>query len=153
MAAHSLSQLVKAGTPTFFSAPHNTWSTIDLVFVTKDLADRLVKCVVLPGHGSDHCIISASFDVAVVHRDPPLHRNFRSVDWDEWQPLLDAYFAANPLPPLPLSTPEAIDTYTEALTRGITITLEAFVPLSRLSSFTNRWWCRAISDLRSESNR
>ncbi|KAJ7508070.1 hypothetical protein B0H11DRAFT_2218070 [Mycena galericulata] len=142
MAAHSLTQLVKVGTPTFFSAPHNTWSTIDLVLVSKGfLADSLIKCATAPGHGSDHCAVFAIFDVTVRHCDPPLRRNFRGADWKEFAAPLDAYFASHPLPPLPLTTREAVDAYADALTHGVVTVLEAFVPLSRPSSFTHRWWC------------
>lgn len=92
MADHDLAQLVKTATPTFFSVPHNTWSTIDLVFASKDhLADSLVKCVTAPGHGSDHTTIVVIFDLEVTHCDPPLRRNFRVVDWEEFRPLLDTH--------------------------------------------------------------
>jgi hypothetical protein len=81
MAEHSLAQLVKARTPTFYSVPHNTWSTIDLVLASKGwLADSLIKCNAAPGHGSDHAAILVSFDVVVTHCDAPPWRNFRGAD-------------------------------------------------------------------------
>ncbi|KAJ6461884.1 hypothetical protein C8R47DRAFT_914971, partial [Mycena vitilis] len=97
---------------------------------------------------SDHVAIIVSFDLQVAHRAPPLRRNFRAADWDEFQPLLDAHLAANPLPALPLSSPAEVDAYTDALTLGITTVLEEHVPLSRPSPYTNRWWCAALSILR-----
>jgi hypothetical protein len=73
MATHSLMQLIKTRTPMFFSAPHNTWSTIDLVLVSKGyLADHLIKCFTALGHGSDHTAILTSFDLKVTHCEPPL---------------------------------------------------------------------------------
>ncbi|KAJ6504520.1 hypothetical protein DFH09DRAFT_1101831 [Mycena vulgaris] len=111
MNTHNLAQLVKAGMPTFFSAPHNTWSTLDLVFASKGaLADGLVKCWASPGHGSDHQAIHVVFDVAVVHRDTPLCRNFRAAEWKDLPTCLEKHIAVNPLPALPLSSPAAIDT-------------------------------------------
>ncbi|KAJ7136820.1 hypothetical protein C8R44DRAFT_576675, partial [Mycena epipterygia] len=84
MKKHELQQLVKAGTPTFYSAPHNTWSTLDLVFASKGvLADSLVKCWATPGDGSDHNAVRVIFNVAVVHHDAPLRHNFRATDWKD----------------------------------------------------------------------
>ncbi|KAJ6532303.1 hypothetical protein DFH09DRAFT_933212, partial [Mycena vulgaris] len=117
------------------------------------MADSLIKCWTAPGHGSDHVAILTSFDLAVTHHTPPPRRNFRGADWKEYPTLLDKHLVAHPLPPLPLRSREDIDAYTDALTRAIVTTLETHVPLARLSPFTNRWWCKLLSILRSAYNR
>ncbi|KAF7372602.1 hypothetical protein MVEN_00123100 [Mycena venus] len=71
MRTNGLRQCIKAGTPTYYSPVHHTTSTIDLVFITEDtLGHLLEKCVVLPGHGSDHSLISCSFAIPLTHRTP-----------------------------------------------------------------------------------
>ncbi|KAJ6572480.1 hypothetical protein DFH09DRAFT_886343, partial [Mycena vulgaris] len=101
----------------------------------------------------DHVAILTSFDLVVTHHTPPPHRNFRGADWKEYPALLDKHLTAHPLPLLPLRTCDNIDAYTDALTRSIVSTLEMHVPLSRPSSFTNRWWCKLLSVLRNAYNR
>jgi hypothetical protein len=54
------------------------------------MVDSLIRCSTAPGHGSDHFTILTSFDLEIVHRDPPLRRNFCGADWKEFQPLLNA---------------------------------------------------------------
>ncbi|KAJ7791466.1 hypothetical protein B0H14DRAFT_2253129, partial [Mycena olivaceomarginata] len=82
-----------------------------------------------------------------------LRRNFRGTDWSEWEEALESRLAVNPLPPLPLSSHADIDAYTDSLTSSIVAALEAHVPLSRPSPFTNRWWCKKLSELRAVYNR
>ncbi|KAJ7149187.1 hypothetical protein C8R43DRAFT_829693, partial [Mycena crocata] len=117
------------------------------------LTDALIKCVTMPGHGSDHVAIHTSFDVAVVHREAPPRRNLRGADWKGWENVLKVHLAASPLPPLPLNSPTEIDAYTDALTHVVVGALDVHVPLSRPSPFTNRWWSRALSELRTTYNR
>jgi hypothetical protein len=71
MTTHSLTQCVKAGTPTFFSPVHHTTSTIDLVLISDtSLGQFLEKCEALPGHGSDHALISCIFAILLEHCAP-----------------------------------------------------------------------------------
>ncbi|KAJ6595264.1 hypothetical protein DFH09DRAFT_824006, partial [Mycena vulgaris] len=89
MADHKLVQLVKAGTPTFYSAPHQTYSTIDLAFVSSGyLENSPIKCSTAPGHGSDHVCILTSFDLTVTHATPPPRRNWKAANWKDFQGLL-----------------------------------------------------------------
>ncbi|KAJ7900609.1 hypothetical protein B0H14DRAFT_2671261 [Mycena olivaceomarginata] len=114
------------------------------VFASKGgLADRLIKCATLPSHGSDHTAIYATFDVAVAHREVPLRRNFRDVDWKEFPVQLEMHLAAHPLPQLPLSTRGDVDEYAESLTRVFVEALEEHVPLSRPSPQTTPQDCDA----------
>ncbi|KAJ6462871.1 hypothetical protein C8R45DRAFT_841494, partial [Mycena sanguinolenta] len=149
MATHGLEQCVKAGTPTYFSPVHHTTSTIDLVFVSEaTLGPLLVKCEALPGHGSDHALISCVFAIPLEHCTPRQRRNFRGTDWDGFPDLLDAHLLSSPLPPLPLRSPEDIDNYVDALTEGITSVLDRHVPLARTSPYSRRWWNDGLSTLR-----
>ncbi|KAJ7156466.1 hypothetical protein C8R43DRAFT_1183835, partial [Mycena crocata] len=143
MTKYGLKQLVKKGMPMFFSVPHNTWSTIDLVFASNGwLADNLVKCWTSHGHGSDHKAIRVRLSASVVHRDAPLRRNLRGADWKEFPARLETHMAANPLPPLPLTTPASIDAYTEAFTHNMVSAITDFIPLSHACPFTHRWWSK-----------
>ncbi|KAJ7321646.1 hypothetical protein DFH08DRAFT_818508 [Mycena albidolilacea] len=135
------------------------WLTINLVFASKEgLAAKLIKCATLPGHGWDPTAVFAKFNVAFNYHEIPLCRNFHEADWDEFPAWLEAHLAANlaanPLPQLPLSTGEEIDTYTEALTC-------AFIPRTKPTAVEDAnhkecvpqhnpkraHWCQYISDL------
>lgn len=43
-AEHSLHQCLRPGTPTFYLAPHNTWTTLDLAFILDDISDCVTFC-------------------------------------------------------------------------------------------------------------
>ncbi|KAF7372169.1 hypothetical protein MVEN_00076000 [Mycena venus] len=153
MRVNGLRQCVKAGTPTFYSPVHHTTSTIDLVFISDATLGKLLeKCVVLPGHGSDHSSISCSFAIPLEHHSPPPRRNFRGADWDAFPELLESYLSRHPLPLLPLLSPTDIDAYVDALTAAVTTVLEAHVPLTRMSPYTRRWWNASLTALRRAYN-
>ncbi|KAJ7450542.1 hypothetical protein FB451DRAFT_965976, partial [Mycena latifolia] len=95
-----------------------------------------------------HLAITTVFDIAIVHCDQPPRRNFRAADWKEFSPVLSAHLVANPLPPLPLTSPAQIDAYTDAFTAVMTSAIAEHVPLSRPSPYSCRWWCAALKILR-----
>ncbi|KAF7366527.1 putative RNA-directed DNA polymerase from transposon X-element [Mycena sanguinolenta] len=153
MTTYGLRQCVKAGTPTYFSPVHHTTSTIDLVFITEtSLGPLLEKCEALPGHGSDHALISCVFAIPLEHCAPRQRRNFRGTDWDEFPDLLDAQLHSEPLPQLPLCSPVDIDNYVDALTERMTGVLDRLVPLARASPYSRRWWNDGLSTLRRAYN-
>jgi hypothetical protein len=153
MTTHGLTQCVKTGTPTYYSPVHHTTSTIDLVFVSESsLGSLLEKCEALHGHGSDHALISCVFAIPLEHCAPRQRRNFRGADWKEYSGLLESHINDNPLPPLPLTSPEDIDTYVDALTSRLVTVLEAHVPLTRPCPYARRWWNGELSALRRAYN-
>ncbi|KAJ7163852.1 hypothetical protein C8R43DRAFT_829974, partial [Mycena crocata] len=91
---------------------------------------------------SDHKAVRVRINVTVSHRAAPLRRNFRAADWKEFPACLERHMLQNPLPPLPLSSPAAIDAYTEAFTQNMVSAITDHVPLTRACPFTHRWWSK-----------
>jgi hypothetical protein len=110
------------------------------------------SCEALPGHGSDHALISCTFAIPLEHHAPRQRHNFRGADWEEFPDLLNAEIARKPLPPLPLHTPEDIDEYVDTLTERITTVLDNHVLLARPSPYSRRWWNAGLSVLRRAYN-
>ncbi|KAJ6587823.1 hypothetical protein B0H10DRAFT_1728259, partial [Mycena sp. CBHHK59/15] len=81
-------------------------------------------------------------------------RNFRAAEWKDFPACLEKHVAARPLPALPLSSPAAIDAYTDSFTQSMVSAIEELVPLSRASPYTHRWWTKTVlSPLRTSYSR
>ena len=65
LADFDLTLALPPGTPTCLSDAHQTWSTIDLVFASGNIADLIVECTTDHGHGSDHQAINTTLNLDV----------------------------------------------------------------------------------------
>ena len=94
------------GTPTFLSDAHHTWSTIDLVFASTDLANRLVHCKTGPSHGSDHLSTLTSLHLPHPSSQTPVRHLWKETEWDIFTSCFDTDLHAK----FPLSSLHSIQT-------------------------------------------
>ncbi|KIJ35095.1 hypothetical protein M422DRAFT_181181, partial [Sphaerobolus stellatus SS14] len=122
----------------------NTWSTLDLMFCSTPLIDRLINCDVcgedrIPH--TDHLPVHSSFDVSILKTNRPAGRNYQNVDWDKFGLSL-----ANALNNTLLTTAITptmntdLDTYVSHLTTATQTTIELHVPHCKASPYSKRWW-------------
>lgn len=150
MAAYHLQQILPPATPTFFSAVHNSWSTIDLVFVSSALADAVSQCdASQDGNGSDH---SGIFLRLSLERLPTLSRErlqWRSADWVKYrealQGFLDTKLLSTHSPTL--NHRSDIDKLAETLTKGLQYAAKVAVPVCKPCPHSKRWWSPELSRL------
>lgn len=150
---HGLALCFEPGTPTFLSAVHRTWSTLDLFFVSGDsLLPLLNYCRTFAGDASDHLGLEAEFNIRPdlhVRKDRP---QYRETDWVDFAKRVPQHFLNHPLP-MALDSPEALDDLVRQLESGLTKTLSEVVPVSKNSQFRNRWWTAELTALRREYRR
>jgi ribonuclease HI len=149
LAEFNLDQCLPAGTPTFFSDAHKTWSTIDLVFVTPDLSNAVTICTTDSGHGSDHRCINTHIDFTLQRQEALSRFNWREVDWGKFNETLTQLINAKSLldQSYNLTSPAQIDTFVDELLACYHHTATSHVPLSRPSPFMKRWWTQELTQL------
>ncbi|EED15757.1 hypothetical protein TSTA_051940, partial [Talaromyces stipitatus ATCC 10500] len=91
MDEHGLKQLLPLGTITYERV--NTKSTIDLVWASHNLANRVVSCDTKPEwwYGADHVSISTQFNLTAICVPPLIHKQWNVTDWDLFLKLMDIY--------------------------------------------------------------
>jgi len=119
-------------------------STIDLVFLSKALQDRLITCKVRPDldFGSDHFPISTELELASVRIEQPRRRCWKKMD----KGLVEASAEHIQEPYEELSTPRAIDSYTEYTIGFIQDLIEQTVPWGKPSKHGQPWWTEEVQE-------
>lgn len=134
------------GTVTYRSDVHGTTSTIDLVFVSEELTNKVISCDAtdyqLPG--ADHFAINTVLDLQLQKTNKLARRNFCNTDWPEFRNRLIEELKQNTGPRV-LTTPSQIDQAASRLTMCFKSTIEAIVPHSLPSSWQNRWWTKELT--------
>ncbi|OBZ69519.1 hypothetical protein A0H81_10499 [Grifola frondosa] len=74
-------------------------------------------------------------------------RNFRDVDWDEFQTTLADELAGRPTPET-ITTEEDFDNTLSALMESLHVAIERHVPVSHPVPFAKRWWTKELGAMR-----
>lgn len=149
---HLLSELdltlcLPPSTPTFLSDAHKTWSTLDLVFASADIADLVIKCAASDGHGSDHRAVDVVIDINTPSNPQIARYNWRETDWEEYGKTLTDLLAEQDFAVKSRSanSPESIDAAALILSECMKGAASQAVPVSKPSPFTKRWWTKDLS--------
>src|SRR3982075_990106 len=120
---------------------HGTASTIDLVFITRALQNRIIKCQVREDleHGSDHYPIALEFTLNPIYATPTPQRNWKKMDHGEI--ATQAQSLNLPL----LNSVEAIEQYTSYLLTFITNIIEK-IPFKKRSKEATPWWNQEVEE-------
>ncbi|GAA5995024.1 hypothetical protein JCM11641_005127 [Rhodosporidiobolus odoratus] len=161
LSLHNLDLALPPNTHTFFSHNRRDIATLDLVIVDLQTKERVISCAVDTEleSGSDHRPVRATIDLS-----PPTQPLFiASPLFRKADPatVLAGFTVFNALlPPIPtLSLPKEVDKEGENLTRILSFTSHATVPMSRPSppGKANSWWndeiASASRDARTKQNR
>lgn len=150
---HGLELCLEPGTPTFMSAAHQTWSTLDLLLVSGDsLLPLLVHCRTFGGDASDHLGLEAEFDIRPEHMEVKARPRYREADWDEFAKRVHRHFSDHPLP-ASVNSPASLDELVHHLEAGLCAILSKVVPVSKVSTYRTRWWTPELTNLRKEFRR
>ncbi|KAJ8468306.1 hypothetical protein ONZ45_g17291 [Pleurotus djamor] len=142
---------LEKGAPTL---RHKAWKShirVDNVFVSEDLADRVLVCETKPGEtlpGADHYPIDTIIDLYATLSTERTTKNFRNVDWKEFSEKLGN---SEPRTKLPLEnppTPDDIEAEVESITSWIQTTINEVVKDVRKCPYTRRWWNEELERLR-----
>jgi ribonuclease HI len=140
MTEFSLSSLLPRGTKTWQGGDYET--TIDLVLVSKELADTVFKCAIYKTeHGSDHRTIETAFDTSVPVPKQQERLLFKNAPWKE----INARIART----LGTTAPEGTTQQrTDTLMASVLEAVHALTPKARPSPYTKRWWTTDLTQLR-----
>ena len=99
--SHDLIQSLPKDLPTFQSTSSKNWTRPDNVFMSEHLHERLIKCKTIPGLRpvcTDHVPIITAIDTEARKTKPPIRRNYRKVDWEEFENTLETKLSTIPIP-------------------------------------------------------
>lgn len=151
LATHDMSLCLPPGTPTYQSDAWQTWSTIDLIFISPELNEFIDLCDAklndcLPG--ADHLPLHTVLHIPTEASSPAPKRNFKDVCWPEFIKTVKTE-VDNHKRPL-INNREDLDHAVEQLTTILQTAIECHVPWSKRSPHIKCWWTRELTDLRAD---
>jgi len=149
-------QILPAELPTLQSTSTGNWTRPDNVFGTSQIQESVISCTTEPslrGPKTDHVPILLELDLQPSRNslDTIDRRNWKKVDWEEFNKQLSERLS--PKPPLPLASEDEFQSSARHITKSITDTIESCVPTIKSSSYARRWWTKQLSDMRKQVNR
>ena len=142
------------GIPTHLHNVSKKWTRLDQVFISEDFIDTVLICEALtdfPGINTDHLPILTSLDLELARAPSNPPKNFRNVDWEEFEKSLGAKM--DKLPPLTdIKTPSELNNACSKLTEAIQATINDKVPTTSVGINAKRWWSKELKKLRQIAN-
>lgn len=151
IADQSMLQLLPCDIPTLQSTSTGNWTRPDNVFGTEYLRDAIISCNTDPvSHGprTDHVPILTILDLETPRADLTPRRNWRAVNWEEFNTRLDALISTHP--PQPLASDEEFQQAARHLTQSIMETMDECVPFLKPCPHSKHWWNQRLTDLRNK---
>lgn len=150
LTSHHLSLALPPATPTFFSSSRNSWSTLDLVFVSNALVGEVQRCHTDTGHGSDHLAVVLDIATDIPRHDPPRRFKWKEADWELFTKHSEAYLLRTKVQQRVqrLRTTAEVDGVVNDLSRAFTAAAGVAVPQTNPSPFQKRWWTPQLKQLK-----
>ena len=140
MTEFALNSLLPRGTKTWQGGNYET--TIDLVLVSKELADTMLKCAIYKTeHGSDHRTIETAFNTSVPVPTQQERLLLRNAPWKEINERIAGALDSYP----PEGTTQQ---RTDRLMAVVLEAVHALTPRAKPSVYTKRWWTQDLTQLR-----
>jgi hypothetical protein len=134
IAETGLDMALPPGIPTHCHNVTKKWTRLDQVFISEEALDSVITCEALagdPGINTDHLPILTTLDLTLERATPSSLKNFRDVDWEEFQKKLSAELESLPAPSR-IKTQGELNEACRLLTGAIQKTIGTEVPTSRL---------------------
>ncbi|KAL4255264.1 hypothetical protein AB1N83_013825 [Pleurotus pulmonarius] len=150
-----LEMALEPGVPTLEHMVTKNEYRVDNVFVSADLIDRVLVCEVHPGEtpaGADHYPIDTILDLSTDLAEERRTRNFRTVDWKEFNEELSSRLPAAGIP-ADIHTADDIDTTVTVLTSLLQGIIQDTIKESGTAPYNRRWWNAELEALRKECTR
>lgn len=155
-ADYGLTQLLPVGTTTYEKQLEDGTickTTIDLVWATHDLSERLIRCEAQEQwfYGEDHIPILTEFDVEATQAHEVRRKQWAATDWEKFMEIFEAQDWQ--APSLPYADTQDIDQAVEHLITTFQEAAEAATPEVRISGFSRPGYTPEMADLRQEAKR
>lgn len=129
-----LDMALPLGVPTHLHNVTKRWTRLDQVFIMEEALDSVIACETLaetPGINTDHIPILTTIDLELSRATISSPKNFRDIDWEEFQKKLVERLNLLPWPTCITSQGE-LDNACRRLTEAIQKTIDEEVPTSKL---------------------
>src|SRR5882724_8944770 len=143
------------GTPMLQSLATGNWTKVDNVFVSEGQVNCIVICNMDPwqrGPCTDHVPVLTMVELEVLVREEEACRNFRETEWDDFREELAKQLTHIPGPQR-LCTDAQFQKAVDDLTLAVQETIDAVVPISKLTPFSGCWWSKQLASLKKAMNR
>lgn len=152
---HDLLQALPPGIPTLEASRTKNFTRPDNVFCTPGVLERLRTCTVIPERRptkTDHFPIQTMFDIPTVAAPDRRRKDFRQVDWEQFeQALADRIVARNF--PAHIRSVRRFDTVLDQLMDDLQATIAEQVPDTAETPYAKRWWSAELTKMRKEKER
>ncbi|OBZ78311.1 hypothetical protein A0H81_02656 [Grifola frondosa] len=138
------------GIPTLEAACTKNLTRPDNVFCSDSITNAIISCSTAPElrpTKTDHMPIHTTIDLTIEAAAELPKRNFRDVDWDEFQTTLADELVGRPTPET-ITTEEDFDNTLSALMESLHVAIERHVPVSHPVPFAKRWWTKELGAMR-----
>ena len=142
------------GIPTHLHNVTKKWTRLDQVFISEDFLDAVIVCEAStdsPGINTNHLPILTTLDLDLARAPSSPPRNFRNVDWEEFDKALTIKLNRLP-PPSNLKTTSELDNACSRLTTAIQETINEKVPTTSVGVNAKKWWTKELKKLRQNAN-
>jgi hypothetical protein len=153
--SHYMKMALPGQIPTLRAMGNGNFTRVDNVFISDTLYDTLIKCNAHPQDlppNTDHFSIETEMDIEAPPVQEVRWRNFRAVDWEDFNNTLQDKMRRISPPTKIYSTAEfrrRVKEFNEAVTQ----TIEEKVPFSRPCPHSKRWWNKELRQMRQETRK
>ena len=150
-----LVQALPKDLPTLVSSSTGNWTRPDNVFCTDHSLESIISCTTDPGQRgpkTDHVPILTKLDLEVSLATGPGTKNYREVNWEEFEEQLEIRLARLP-PPVPITTEGDFQQITKNLDATLRSVVDEYVPTSRPCPHARRWWTKELTEMKKTANR
>ena len=150
MAENALHMALPESIPTLKSFSTGNYTRVDNVFGTKGVLDRIITCDTRPGLRpikTDHFPIVTEIDMTMGVTDVRERRNWKTVDWEEFNKRLEEKMAKLAAPK-EIETEEEFWKVLEELDTAVGEVVEEKVAVVKSSPKQRQWWSKEISAMK-----
>ena len=148
VADHGMQMALPKNRPTLQSTSTGNWTRPDNVFCTDHTLNVITQCDTKPRRRppcTDHVPILTTLELEVPTATHEASRNFKGVDWEEFNIKLSALLSDIPTP-MPIMSEEQFQRAISDLLNALQRTIEENVPLSKPCPHAKRWWNRELTE-------
>ncbi|CDO73955.1 hypothetical protein BN946_scf185043.g2 [Trametes cinnabarina] len=155
LALFDLQQVLPAGIPTLEATRTKNLTRPDNVFASPSLLAHLRSCAVVRDKRptkTDHFPVSTTFEVPTEMAPARSRRNYRAVDWEEFDKALAKRLKARAVP-THIDSTAVFDATLDHLMSDLQATIDEHVPEAASTPYAKRWWSKHLSKMRKEKER
>jgi hypothetical protein len=153
IARHHMKMALPEGMATLRANSTGNFTRVDNVFLSDTLLNTVIKCTARPEDlppRTDHFPIETILDISAPLVEATPRRNFRAVDWEDFNKALQTRLGRLP-PPTKICTINEFRERTRRLDKVVDDTIAEKVPFSRLCPHSKRWWNQDLKKARQET--